>query len=62
MAETESTGTSSFKENNGLKPDGLYTISFTLAIAALLGAALVSSGIAERRYSVRYIAPAPSIG
>ena len=24
MAETESTGTSSFKENNGLKPDGLY--------------------------------------
>ncbi len=41
---------------------GSYTISFTLAIAALLGAALVSSGIAERRYSVRYIAPAPSVG
>ncbi len=41
---------------------GSYTISFTLAIVALLGAALVSSGIAERRYSVRYIAPAPSVG
>ena len=25
MAETESTGTSSFKENNGLKPDDLYS-------------------------------------
>ena len=36
------------------------TISFALAVLALLGASLVSFGIAERRYSVRYITPAPS--
>jgi MFS family permease len=39
---------------------GSYTISFALAVVALLGASLVSFGIAERRYSVRYITPAPS--
>jgi MFS family permease len=39
---------------------GSYTISFALAVLALLGASLVSFGIAERRYSVRYITPAPS--
>jgi len=38
---------------------GNYDISFTLAAVALVGAALVSFSIAERRYSVRYIA-APS--
>ncbi len=41
---------------------GSYTISFILAIVALLGAAVVSLGIRERRYSVRYITPAPSVG
>jgi len=39
---------------------GSYELSFTLAVIALLGAALLSFTIAERRYSVRYIAPAPS--
>jgi hypothetical protein len=39
---------------------GSYDISFILAVVALLGAALISFGIAERRYSVRYITPAPS--
>jgi MFS family permease len=38
---------------------GNYDISFTLAAVALVGAALVSFSIAERRYSVRYM-PAPS--
>lgn len=37
---------------------GSYDISFTLAILALVGAALVSFIIAERRYSVRYVAQA----
>jgi len=37
-----------------------YDISFTLAIIALVGASLVSFGIAERRYSIRYMTPAPS--
>ncbi len=36
---------------------GSYTISFALAVVALLGASLLSFGIAERRYSVRYITP-----
>jgi MFS family permease len=40
---------------------GSYDVSFTLAAVALVGAALVSFGIAERRYSVRYIAPAPLV-
>ena len=39
---------------------GSYDISFILAIIALLAASLVSFGIAERRYSVRYMTPAPS--
>src|SRR5215470_5321894 len=39
---------------------GNYDISFTLAIIALVGASLVSFGIAERRYSIRYMTPAPS--
>jgi MFS family permease len=34
---------------------GSYDISFLLATIALVGASLVSFGIAERRYSVRYI-------
>jgi MFS family permease len=38
---------------------GSYDISFTLAAVALLGASGISFAIAERRYSVRYIAPAP---
>lgn len=37
---------------------GSYDISFALAIVALLGAALMSFTIAERRYSVRYMAQA----
>ena len=41
---------------------GSYDISFTLAAVALLGASLVSFFIPERRYSVRYIASAPSLG
>jgi MFS family permease len=40
---------------------GSYDLSFTLAIIALLGASLVSFMISERRYSVRYITPAPSL-
>ena len=39
---------------------GSYDTSFTLAAVALLAAALLSFSIAERRYSVRYIVPAPS--
>jgi MFS family permease len=39
---------------------GSYDISFTLATIALLAASLISFGIAERRYSVRYLTPAPS--
>ncbi len=39
---------------------GSYDISFTLGLLALIGASLVSFVIAERRYSVRYIASAPS--
>src|SRR5215467_2070206 len=39
---------------------GSYDISFTLAVIALIGASLVSFGIAERRYSIRYMTPAPS--
>jgi MFS family permease len=39
---------------------GSYDISFTLATIALLAASLISFGIAERRYSVRYMTPAPS--
>jgi MFS family permease len=39
---------------------GSYDISFTLATIALLGASLISFGIAERRYSVRYLTSAPS--
>ena len=39
---------------------GSYDVSFTLAAVALLGATLLSFSIAERRYSVRYIVPAPS--
>jgi MFS family permease len=34
---------------------GSYDISFILAIVGLIGAALVSFAIAERRYSVRYV-------
>jgi MFS family permease len=40
---------------------GSYDISFTLAAVALLGASLVSFGIAERRYSVRYLKPTPLV-
>jgi MFS family permease len=40
---------------------GNYDISFTLAVIALVGASLVSFGIAERRYSIRYMTPAPSV-
>jgi MFS family permease len=39
---------------------GSYDLSFTIAAVALVGASLISFSIAERRYSVRYIAPAPS--
>jgi predicted MFS family arabinose efflux permease len=39
---------------------GSYDIAFTLATIALLAASLISFGIAERRYSVRYMTPAPS--
>jgi hypothetical protein len=39
---------------------GSYDIAFTLATIALLVASLISFGIAERRYSVRYMTPAPS--
>jgi hypothetical protein len=40
---------------------GGYDVSFTLATLALVGASLVSFSIAERRYSMRYIPPVPSI-
>ena len=40
---------------------GNYDISFLLAVIALVGASLVSFGIAERRYSIRYMTPAPSV-
>jgi hypothetical protein len=43
-----------------VRPDGSYAISFAFAVVTLLGASLVSFGIAERRYSVRYITPTPS--
>ena len=39
---------------------GSYDISFILATIALLAASLISFGIAEQRYSVRYMTPAPS--
>src|SRR3989442_4114383 len=39
---------------------GSYDISFILATIALLAASLISFGIAERRYSVRYMTLAPS--
>jgi MFS family permease len=39
---------------------GSYDMSFALAVIALLGASLLSFMIAERRYSVRYMTPAPS--
>jgi MFS family permease len=39
---------------------GGYDISFILATIALLAASLVSFGIAERRYSTRYMVPTPS--
>ncbi|MGQ4807569.1 L-lactate transporter [Candidatus Entotheonellaceae bacterium PAL068K] len=39
---------------------GSYNISFILALIALLGAALVSFGISERRYSVRYLTTMPT--
>jgi predicted MFS family arabinose efflux permease len=41
---------------------GSYTLSFALGAVALLGASLVSFTIAERRYSVRYVTVAPSLG
>jgi MFS family permease len=40
---------------------GSYDTPFTLAIIALVGASLMSFGIAERRYSIRYVRPAPSV-
>jgi MFS family permease len=39
---------------------GSYDLSFALAAVALVGAALISFSIAERRYSVRYMTPATS--
>jgi MFS family permease len=39
---------------------GSYDLSFILAAVALVGASLISFSIAERRYSVRYMAPATS--
>jgi MFS family permease len=39
---------------------GSYDIPFILATVALLAASMLSFGIAERRYSVRYMTPAPS--
>ncbi len=41
---------------------GSYDISFTLATIALVGASLVSFGIAERRYSIRYAPPVAATG
>jgi MFS family permease len=40
---------------------GSYDIAFTLAAIALVGASLISFTIAERRYSIRYIAATPSL-
>lgn len=40
---------------------GSYDLSFTMAAIALVGASLVSFGIAERRYSIRY-APSAAVG
>jgi MFS family permease len=39
---------------------GSYDGSFAMAAVALVGASLISFAIAERRYSVRYLAPAAS--
>jgi|SoiMethySBSTD1v2_1073268.scaffolds.fasta_scaffold545350_1 MFS family permease len=39
---------------------GSYDVSFAMAAMALVGASLISFAIAERRYSVRYLAPAVS--
>ena len=39
---------------------GGYDMAFTLATVALLAASLISFGIAERRYSIRYITSVPS--
>jgi predicted MFS family arabinose efflux permease len=39
---------------------GGYDIAFILATIALLAASLVSFSIAEQRYSMRYMVPAPS--
>ena len=39
---------------------GSYDVSFAMAAVALVGAALISFSIAERRYSVRYLTPAVS--
>jgi MFS family permease len=39
---------------------GSYDLSFALAAVALVGASMISFAIAERRYSVRYLTPAPS--
>jgi MFS family permease len=40
---------------------GSYDLSFALAAVALVGAALISFTIAERRYSVRYLTPEASV-
>src|SRR5262249_41264084 len=40
---------------------GSYDTPFTLAVIALVGASLISFGIAERRYSIRSVRPAPSV-
>jgi MFS family permease len=40
---------------------GSYEVSFTLAVVALVAASVLSFSIAERRYSVRYLAPAPTV-
>jgi MFS family permease len=39
---------------------GSYDVSFAMAAVALVGAALISFSIAERRYSVRYMTPVAS--
>jgi MFS family permease len=41
---------------------GSYDVSFTLGLLALVGASVVSFTIAERHYSVRYIAAARPVG